>query len=126
MRCAYSAASRGITRRTDPAAAVMESDLRMSRREKVISGSQIPLLRFVQQIIAGAPGKRHDRERRVLVRVSDEACAIGDEQILYVMRLAESVQGGGLRTLAHPCGSNLMDDDAAIGDAVGMRGILQR
>src|ERR1700679_3292577 len=32
MRCAYSAASRGMTRSTDPATAVMVSDFRMSRR----------------------------------------------------------------------------------------------
>src|SRR6516164_7380694 len=41
------------------------------------------------------------------------------------MRLAESVQRGGLRALAHAYGSDLMDDHASIGDAVGMCGILQ-
>jgi hypothetical protein len=33
MRWAYSAASSGITRKTEPVMAVMVSDLRMSRRE---------------------------------------------------------------------------------------------
>ena len=36
MRCAYSAASSGMTRNTDPPTAVTVSDLRMSRREIVM------------------------------------------------------------------------------------------
>src|SRR5580693_6654697 len=90
MRCAYSAASMGMTRKTEPVTAVMVSDLRMSRREMDIFDLrlQIPFLCLIQQIVGRPPGQRHDGQGRILVGIRDKARAVSDEQVLHIVRLA--------------------------------------
>src|SRR6476660_1203515 len=97
-RCANAAAFAGITCSTVPAAAVTPRVLQISRREipapiaasflrctlpvLFVSDSSerfndtptlnISLARFGKQIVRSAPGERHDRERRIFVRVRDQ------------------------------------------------------
>src|SRR5208282_2201211 len=56
------------------------------------SSLKTPLLRFAQQILRSAPGERHDRQCRILVRIGDQRRAIGNKQILDVVRLAIAIQ----------------------------------
>src|SRR5208282_1013245 len=58
------------------------------RAVKLLASSEIPFLRLAQEIFRSAPGERHDCQRRVLVRIGHKWRAIGDEQILDIVRLA--------------------------------------
>jgi hypothetical protein len=45
----------------------------------------------VDKMVAGADGDGHHGERRILTSRRDEAGAVHDEKILYVVRLVEAV-----------------------------------
>src|SRR5258706_15707454 len=80
----------------------------------IVSGIlEVALLCFLQQIFGGAPGERHDRERRILIRIGDQRPAIGDKQILHAVRLAEAIEHGGFRIGAHARGAHLVNNLAA-------------
>src|SRR5260370_2677087 len=49
--------------------------------------SEVAFLRFVEKIFGGSTGERHDRQRRIFVRVRDQSRASADGQILHVVRL---------------------------------------
>src|SRR5439155_9230795 len=123
MLCAYSAACMGITRRTEPAIAPIPSVLRTSRREIDLVmrslRSQISFLRLIKQVIRSSPRQRHNRERRIFVRIGHKGRGIGNEQILHIVRLAIFVQYRSLRIHSHSRGAEFMNDHAAIGDSVG-------
>src|SRR5882724_5037771 len=120
MWFAYSAAWAGITRSTEVAATPIPNDFRMSRREILLAIHppvrknyqypittlqnllQVSLLRFIHQVIRSSPRQRHDRQRRILVRITHERRGIGDEDILYVMRLAIAIQGRRFGVVSHP------------------------
>src|SRR5882762_1405112 len=74
---------------------------------------EVAFFGFVEKILGGAPGERHDRECRIFVRVGDQRRAIGDKQILHVVRLAETIEHGGLRIGAHARGAHLVNNLAA-------------
>src|SRR5579863_656623 len=82
--------------------------------------SQTSFLSLVEQILGRAPGQRHDGERRILVGVGDEAGSIGHEQILNIVSLAVLIQHRGSGMLSHANRAHFVDDDAAIGNAVGI------
>src|SRR6266478_854114 len=127
----YSAASAGMTCSTEPAAAPTARVRRMSRRlilslamcaPHVKSRAkalplQIPFLGFVQKIFGGAPGERHDRERRILVRVSNQRRAIGNKKIFHVVGLAKTVEHGSFRIGAHARSADFVNNLAAGLDA---------
>src|SRR6266852_3984144 len=75
--------------------------------------SEVAFLGFVEKILGGAPGERHDRERRIFVRVGNERRAIRDEKILHIVRLAEAIEHGGFRISAHARGAHLVNNFAA-------------
>src|SRR5438093_958070 len=85
---------------------------------------EVPLLDLVRDVVRRAPGDGHDAERRVLVGVGGEAAAVGHEQVLHVPRLAELVQDGSLRVVAHGGGPDLVDDLAALLDPPVFQGKL--
>src|SRR5260370_42516277 len=88
----YSAASAGMTWRTEPAAAPTAKVRRMSRREMDSWAIlNITLSGFVEEEFGSAPSERHDGERGVFVGVGDERSAIGDEKILDVVGLAKKI-----------------------------------
>src|SRR5580692_891745 len=117
----------------EPPAAPMASVLRISRLvtefsvivclpealSLVLAWLQIAFLRFIEQVLGRAPGQRHDRKGWILVGVGDERRAIHDENILYIMRLAEAIQHGTFRVGAHPRRANLVDDLSTCGNAEG-------
>src|SRR5260370_9443541 len=123
----YSAASAGMTWSTEPAAAPTARVRRMSRRlilslamcvPHVKSRAkalplQIPFLGFVEKIFGSGPGERHDRQRGIFGRVGHQRRAIGDEKILHVMGLAETVEDGRFRVGAHARGADFVDNLAA-------------
>src|SRR5882762_3929733 len=74
---------------------------------------EVAFFGFVEKILGGAPGERHDRECRIFVRVGDQRRAIGDKQILHLVRLAETIEHGGLRIGAHARGAHLVNNLAA-------------
>ena len=78
--------------------------------------------RFLQlhDVVRRAPRQREDRPRRILVRLRDERPAVGDEQILHVVRLAVRVEHRRLRVVAHARAAELVDDRAAGRDAVAL------
>src|SRR5882724_10207231 len=122
----YSAASAGMTFRTEPAAETARVR-RMSRRLMDSLGMcvphrkeqtealllQIPFLGFVKKIFGGAPGERHNRERRILVRVGDQRRAIRNKQILHVVGLAETIEHRRFRIGAHARGADFVNNLAA-------------
>src|SRR5262249_15764803 len=61
-----------------------------------------------------------DRQCWVLVRVSYETSAVSVENIFNIMRLAILVQYRRLRIVTHARSADLVNDDAAIRDSVGM------
>src|SRR6476660_5332206 len=86
--------------------------MRLFKREKHLgqSMSEISLLGFVQKVVGGAPGERHDRQGRILIRIRHQRRAIGDEQVLHVVCLAVSVEHGGFRVSAHARGAYFMNN----------------
>src|ERR1051325_4331432 len=67
------------------------------------------------QVIASPSGQRHHGERRVLAAVRHESGAVGDAEILDVVRLVEFVQDRGLRVVAHSRGADFVDAEAGDG-----------
>src|ERR1700731_244266 len=79
--------------------------------DRVLSSMlKVAFLGFVEEIFGGAPGERHDRERGILVRIGDRWRAIGDEQILHVVRLAEAIEHGSFRVRAHARSAHLVNN----------------
>src|SRR5690348_9572534 len=113
----YSAASAGITCRTEPVTPTARVR-RISRREMdSLAMLDVSLSGFVEEVLGGAPRESHDGERRIFVGIGDERCPIGDEEVLDVMRLAEAVENGGLGIGAHARGAHFVNDFSASLDA---------
>src|SRR5256884_269192 len=90
------------------------------------ASSERPFLHLISDVLARAHRQRENRPRRVLVRLRYEGSAVRDEQILAVVRLAPAVRHGGLRVVPHARAAQLVDDDAAGGDAVPLFGARHR
>src|SRR3989454_264282 len=86
------------------------------------ASSQRSLLHLIGDVVAGAHRQRENRPRRVLICLRHEGPAVGDEQVLTVVRLAPAVRHGGLGIVPHTRPAQLVDDDAAGGDAVPLLG----
>src|SRR5260370_32053628 len=71
---------------------------------------EVAFLGFVDKIFGGAPGERHDRERRILVRIGNQWSAIRHEEILHVVRLAKAIQHGCFRIGAHARGADFVNN----------------
>ena len=59
-------------------------------------------------VVGLADGQRHDGQRRVLRAAGRELAAVGDEQVLDVVRLAPFVDHAVARLLAHPVGAEIV------------------
>src|SRR5215469_12154404 len=106
----YSAASAGMTCKTEPAAPTARVR-RMSRRDMdSFAILNVALSGFVEEVFGSAPGERHDRKRRVLVRIRHKRSAIGDEKIFYLVGLAKAVEDGSLWVGTHARGANFVND----------------
>src|SRR3989449_6886058 len=90
------------------------------------ASSERPFLHLISDVLARAHRQRENRPRRVLVRLRYEGSAVRDEQVLAVVRLAPAVRHGGLRVVPHARAAQLVDDDAAGGDAVPLFGARHR
>src|SRR5437879_1358178 len=96
MRCAYSAASRGIRRKTDPPTAVIVSDLRTSRR--AISITYAPKFPFVAPVAVAAqhpdPRLGHARrlDRAVAVVVGNHLATAGESDVSAIFLLAVTLE----------------------------------
>src|SRR3954465_2913588 len=77
-------------------------------------------LHLARDVVRRAPGEREDRPRRILVRLRHEWRAVGDEQVLTVVRLAVRVHDRRLRIVAHARAAELVDDLAASRDVVAL------
>src|SRR5450631_1144134 len=111
----------GILRLRWPLLRAGQTPLRMTKLN-----SQASLLRLRKQILRSPPAKRHDGERWILVRVGHKAGAVGHEQILHIVRLAKTVEHRSFGIVPHAGSADLVNNDAAIGDAVGPRPIAHR
>src|SRR6266480_6735544 len=80
--------------------------------------SQRTLFHLIGDVLAGAHRQRENRPRRVLVRLRHKGRAVGEEEVLAVVRLAPAVRHGRLRVVPHAGPAQLVDDGAACGDAV--------
>src|SRR5262245_63054934 len=106
----YSAASAGMTCKTEPAAPTARVR-RMSRREMdSFDILNVALSGFVEEVFGSAPGERHDRKRGVLVRIGHKRGAIGDEKIFYLVSLAKAVENGSFCVCTHARGDNCEND----------------
>src|SRR6266581_5849579 len=106
----YSAASAGMTCRTEPVTPTARVR-KMSRREMdSFAILNIALSGFVEEIFGGTPRESHDGERGIFVGIGYERSAIGDKKVLNVMRLAETVEDGGFGVGAHVRGADFVDD----------------
>src|SRR4030095_13012481 len=132
--CASSAASSGITCSAEPPAAPSASVFNTSLREipcvaifpplvsvflcalqvcvALLFSSQLQssFSRFIQQIFRSPPGKRHDRERRIFVRVRHQRRSIGHENVFHIMRLAISIEHARFWFGAHARGADFVND----------------
>src|ERR1035441_6883542 len=79
--------------------------------------SHIQLLHLLRRVLRGAPGKSHNRERRVFVGVADEGSAVGDKEVLAIPRLAIRIHHGSRAIRSHAGSPYLMDDSAPFADA---------
>ena len=73
---------------------------------------------LLRDIFACSHRQRENRPGDVLVSVGNEGAAIGDKQILHFVRLTVLVDDRGFRIIAHPGRSDLMNDPAAVQEAV--------
>jgi hypothetical protein len=73
--------------------------LRISSRRDT---SDISFPHFFRKIFRGAPRKRADCQRWILVGVTYKRRCVGHKQILDFMRLAVLIQRTGFRIVAHP------------------------
>src|SRR5690606_12960402 len=91
-----------------------------TRSRSRIRSSYPPLRALLHDVVARAPGERHDGPRRVLVRLRYERCAIDGEQIRDVVRLAPAIQHRCGAFGTHACAAELVDDAAASRDTVAV------
>src|SRR5688500_9159884 len=75
---------------------------------------------LLRDVVRRAPRERENRPRGVLVGLRDERPAIGDEEVLAVMRLAVRVERRRLRIAAHPDPAQLVNDAPAGRDPVAL------
>src|SRR6266567_3560925 len=116
----YSAASAGMTCRTEPVTPTARVR-KMSRREMdSLAILNIALSGFVEEIFGGTPRESHDGERGIFVGIGDERSAIGDEKIFDVMRLAKAAEDGSFGIGAHARGADFVDDFSSRLDAKGI------
>src|SRR5205085_4012144 len=83
------------------AAASLASFSSIRNPQSAIRILEVSFLEFIGEVIARAPGERHDRPRRVLARGVDVAAAVNDEEVLDVVRLLKLVEHRSLRIVAH-------------------------
>ena len=115
--------------RTDLGAEVNRSR-RGGLQDDVLSGPG-QLARAVRpgDVVAGAGGDRHDRQRRPLGRAGREGRGVGDEEVGHVPGLAHPVEDRQRRVVPHACASRLVDGhahDEAHADAHPEYGALER
>ena len=76
------------------------------------------------QVIAGAPGDRHDAERRVLVRIGDKRRAVGKKKIRDFPGLTVLIQHRRFRIRTHSRAAHFvnhfMSGGACLIDAEGV------
>ena len=89
---------------------------RILRRDSL--AHQVPLLPLLGDVLGRAPGEGQDRPGAVLVGVGDERAAVGHEEVLHLVGLAPLVEHRRPRAVAHAGGAHLVDDLAALADAV--------
>src|SRR5262245_64463858 len=70
---------------------------------------QIAALHLVGNEVPGARRERHDGQPRILERGRGERCGVGQEYILGVPTLIESIQDGRFRIVAHAGATALVD-----------------
>src|SRR5256884_5209803 len=99
---------------------------RPGRAPRHDASSECPFLHLIRDVVACANRQRENRPRRVLVCLRYEGSAVRDEQVLAIVRLAPAVRHGGLRVVPHARAAQLVDDDAAGGDAVPLFGARHR
>src|SRR5450759_4724708 len=68
---------------------------------------------LVRDEMAGPHRERQDGPRAVLVRLRHERAAVGDEQVLHIVRLAVPVQHRRARVVPHARDAQLVDDPSA-------------
>src|SRR5712692_387952 len=109
--CQDSAIEEGfLPTRSEPSVSSVE----MTGKNRALrSMSEVAFLGFVEKIVGSAPGKRHDRERGILVRVGDQRRAIGNKQIFHFVGLAVAVEHGSFRVGAHARGADFVNDFSA-------------
>src|SRR5579863_1914360 len=82
--------------------------------------SQLALSSRFLDVFGGSQGKRHDCQGRVLLARRGEGAAVGDEEVLHVVRLAVAVQHGAAPVLAHSHRADLV-----AGETSRLRAVLQ-
>src|SRR3989475_2383972 len=90
------------------------------------ASSERPFLHLISDVLARAHRQRENRPYTTLFRSRYEGSAVRDEQVLAIVRLAPAVRHGGLRVVPHARAAQLVDDDAAGGDAVPLFGARHR
>src|SRR5262245_48996161 len=70
---------------------------------------QIAALHLVGNEVPGARRERHDGQPRILERGRGERCGVGQEDVLGVPTLIESIQDGRFRIVAHGGATALVD-----------------
>src|SRR6266850_2908666 len=101
----------------------IKPSLKTDRRAMWGNILEVAFLGFVEQIVGGAPGERHDRQRWIFVRISHQRRAIGEKQIFHVVRLAVSVEHGGFRVGAHSRGAYFVNDFPAFLNSIRIRAV---
>src|SRR5436190_3740660 len=76
------------------------------------AGLEFPSFHLLDRIIAGPRGQRHISKRGVHAGGGRHARPVGDEYILYVVRLVVFVEDGGFGIAPHAGRSHLMDGQA--------------
>ena len=72
------------------------------------SGSDFLALHRAGDVVRLPDRQRDDRQRRIAGRAAGELAAVGDEQVLDVVGLAELVHHAVPRLLAHPVGAEVV------------------
>ena len=92
------------------------AERRSKRSESAGSGvfiSKVSFPHFFEEVIAGTPRERHNRERGIFVRVGAKRSAIVHEEILHLPSLTPLVRHGFLWVCAHDRPADFVDNLAA-------------